>query len=53
MEKDTNDTSIKCPNCDGRGFYSVDYHLAEEEMHCVCEDCVGKGTLDVEEQKKI
>jgi DnaJ-class molecular chaperone len=41
MEKDTNDTFIKCPNCDGRGFYSVDYHLAEEEMHCVCEDCIG------------
>ena len=44
---------IKCPQCDGRGFYSVDYHLCEEETHARCEDCNGKGKLDVEKKKEI
>ncbi len=54
MEKSTTRTDkIKCPQCDGKGFYSVDYHLCEEETHARCEDCNGKGNLNVEKKKEI
>jgi len=39
---------IKCPTCKGTGFYRVDYALTKEETHARCDDCNGKGELEVE-----
>ncbi len=52
MEKNTDDTTIKCPQCKGTGFYRVDYNLTREETHARCEDCDGKGKLETESKKK-
>ena len=51
MERNDKTTrEIKCPTCKGKGFYSVDYALAKEEMHVKCEDCNGKGNIDYEKR---
>ena len=43
----------KCKKCEGKGWYRVDYSLAEEEIHAVCEDCYGKGYIDGKEEVKV
>ena len=54
MEKDPiRIDKIKCPTCKGMGVYQVDYALTKEETHARCDDCNGKGTLDVEKKKEI
>ena len=53
MEGCPRDRNIKCPTCKGSGFYRVDYALTKEETHARCDDCEGKGNLDVEKKKEI
>ena len=42
---------IECPNCEGEGqaYYSFPDH---EERLAQCEDCVGGGRIDVDDEEK-
>jgi len=42
---------IECPNCEGEGqaYYSFPDH---EERLAQCEDCVGGGRVDVDDEEE-
>ncbi len=52
MEGNNNTNYMTCPTCKGRGFYSVDYHLVEEETWARCDDCEGKGKLEYDKKEE-
>jgi|TARA_B110000093_G_scaffold143284_1_gene154611 DnaJ-class molecular chaperone len=42
---------IECPNCEGEGnaYYSFPDH---SEQLAQCEDCVGSGSVDIDEEEE-
>ena len=37
--------SIKCPECEGDGGYTLEYFYASP-THCVCKRCDGSGEIE-------